>query len=831
MAAEKPGGDFPGPIPVLKYTLDVDGAAVVKQPYPVLNGGGFEGPAVKESPDPLVGYRWPETKATDGLQVYALRPVGAAADVKASFGNLETAMAAKTDILVKGLGAIRFDFGVESAAWLEFDSPDFNGAVELSVSEYNEVPAKPEPLKTKAPAKHGEGTYRLELSEHYEGARFGWIHVRALEKPWHITGVRLVCQAKPTNYQGSFTCSDPLLTRIWYTGAYGVRVNLLKDYFGSTLRNRGDRHSWTGDAHTSQAAALAAFGNWDFIRHNIDRTSGDNNGIASYALYWVLSLMDYYRYTGDRETLAKYVANVEGKLAQAREKFPDPRKLNFYGWDQRLGSGAENTDNPETQNAYRALVVRTCREFSWALGTLGHADLSDKYRKLADQYAAEIRKDARWWEKMGMHAMADAVDAGLATAEERRMMFEREFAHRENRLTFSPFTQYFVIRAMAAMGRHSEALGAVYDCWGGQIAYGGTTYFENYRPSWNKAVGLNGMVPNGQQGYTTLSHPWGGGVTKWLTEEVAGLKATSPGFATVDILPHFGRRLTMVDGSVPTPHGVIRSRFDLTSGEGGITTPAGVVARVGVPKAGRTIETIAVNGKMVWKSGKFQSVDGIAGADEDGEFVYLKGVPAGSMKLKVAYRGKLPQPVVDAPFDYPVGFVKEDSKTSGNWGGVYGSEGYMLFNYGQGDKGELPGYVEFARCTRGATGAWPTDGKDARVLSPDRTNEGARVAGFFRNHPPIMAGTTAYVEIKLREPRKFRVALYALDFEKQQRRQAYEIIDFETGDLVAPVQVLKGYENGKYIVFECDRSVKIRFIQMRGDNAVVSGVFFDPAGK
>ena len=32
-----------------------------------------------------------------------------------------------------------------------------------------------------------------------------------------------------------------------------VRSNLLEDYFGSILMDRGDREAWTGDAHPSQA--------------------------------------------------------------------------------------------------------------------------------------------------------------------------------------------------------------------------------------------------------------------------------------------------------------------------------------------------------------------------------------------------------------------------------------------------------------------------------------------------------------------------------------------------------------------------------------------------
>ena len=327
-----------------RFALAMDGASAAKQPYPVLNGGAFDGPVVSESPDPLIGYRWKETKADDDLQVYTLRPVAAIADAKDAFGNLESATGVKTAITVKGTGSIRFDFGVESAAWLEFDSPDLAGNVEMSISEYNQpavVNNGPEhPVKTTIPVKHGN-TYRLELnSELYEGVRFGWIHVQSFTSQWHITGIRLVCQTKPTNYNGSFSCSDTMLTKIWYTGAYGVRLNLTKDYFGAILMDRGDRISWTGDAHPSQAASLVAFGNYDFVKKNIDNTSGQNNGIRSYSLYWVLSLIDYFNYTGDTITLKKYTDNASKKLDDALRSMEQTRNsgstAGMSAWAQAL---------------------------------------------------------------------------------------------------------------------------------------------------------------------------------------------------------------------------------------------------------------------------------------------------------------------------------------------------------------------------------------------------------------------------------------------------------------------------------------------------------------
>ena len=134
----------------------------------------------------------------------------------------------------------------------------------MGVSEFN-APANENCIA--APERIGN-TYRLKLSpEFYEGVRFGWAYIRSFSgKPWHISAVRLICQIKSTNYNGNFSCSDAMLTRIWYTGAYTVKLNLLKNYFGAILMDRGDRISWTGDAHIAQSAAMVAFGNWGFVK-------------------------------------------------------------------------------------------------------------------------------------------------------------------------------------------------------------------------------------------------------------------------------------------------------------------------------------------------------------------------------------------------------------------------------------------------------------------------------------------------------------------------------------------------------------------------------------
>ncbi|MDR1102601.1 MAG: hypothetical protein LBL42_02470, partial [Tannerella sp.] len=254
---------------------------MIKEPYKPMSGS-FSGAPAPHSPDPLAAYRWDNPQATDSLEIYALSPVSIRSDKpeQMQIRNLSS-------VRIAGECDLMFDFGQVNAAWFEFDSENLDGEIEMSISEYNEPAVfnqgAEHPVKTAVPARYGN-TYRLELNrELYEGVRFAWIHIRKLNRPADLSNIRLVCQVKPVNYEGSFSCSDTMLTRIWYTGAYEVKLNLMQDYFGAILMERSDRHSWTGDAHPSQAASMVAFGNYDFVKINLRHTSLQANGIASYA--------------------------------------------------------------------------------------------------------------------------------------------------------------------------------------------------------------------------------------------------------------------------------------------------------------------------------------------------------------------------------------------------------------------------------------------------------------------------------------------------------------------------------------------------------------------
>jgi hypothetical protein len=196
-----------------------------------------------------------------------------------------------------------------------------------------------------------------------------------------------------------------------------------------------------------------AFGNYDFIKRNIESTAKQSNGIRSYALYWVLSLLDYYAYTGDGATLAAYIPNACAKLDEAYAVFGTDPKLRFYGWDERLTAGFEIwfKPGPEAQRAYSLLSIRVWRDFAVAREQFGRLDLAAKYAGYARTKMEVLRKDPSWIASLGLHAAADAVTTGLLTAAEQAALYDKEFRDRVNRISLSPFNQYFTLQALARL--------------------------------------------------------------------------------------------------------------------------------------------------------------------------------------------------------------------------------------------------------------------------------------------------------------------------------------------------------------------------------------------
>lgn len=798
--------------------IPVDINAAVPEPYEPLNGHTAGAP-LPFSPDPLSGYTWENPTASDKLQIYELSPVVMTCDNpdnwKQTAGNAFTAT---------GECNVRMDFGVVSPGWLEIDCEgDLPAGTRLSISEHNEPSrmngSSQSEYKTREPVRYGD-SYRLELNNAlYEGVRYGWVHIPANAGEVKINNIRLVCQAKPVNYLGAFNCDNDMLNRIWYTAAYTVRTNLLESCFGAILMERGDRFSWTGDAYVSQAAALVAFGNYDFILQNIRNTSTQSNGILSYELYWVQSVIDYYNYTGDKSVLKTYRGNISTKLSNAYYKWGKNPHLNYYGWDERLGAGFENGDCAENQLAYKMLCIQTWKMAVEAFDAIGDTRNADKIRGYIEKCAGELSEDQSWINQLALFSATDAINAGVIPSDRINSVWDAVFADRLQRLSFSPFNQFFVINALASLNRYGEALHTIDDCWGGQIRYGGTTFFEVYRPSWNDcALAENDPVPNCQVGFTSLTHPWSAGVAKWMSEQILGIRPLEPGFSRIGIKPHLTGGLTRVNGKVPTPNGIISYSIDTTAGGSSITVPEGSTALAAIPRMGAEVTGVTVNGVATEIT------------DQDNDFAYLPELSAGEYEIGFTYQGVTasPEPAEELTYPYESPVIAEDTTTGGNWRSKYGKDGYVLFSF-DGDNNnrmELP-----AGCSMnlrlGGNYRYPGTSSDPRSLESPVDGDPQRELGVFFTLDPRDCLETCTIDLDYSPGGPYDLTLYFVDWEKGGRRSAIEIFDMNTLEMVAPLVMVREYKEGRYITLRLDRAVRLRIDNIRGDNAALAAMFFD----
>ena len=719
---------------MLSFTLSwspaVVSIGVAPEPWPPLSGGSFSNPAAPYSPDPLVRYSWPLPDVDDTiLQYFELPAVSVGGSPAASFANASSAIGSVAcDIHVLGAGTLTVDFGVEFAGWVEFDSPDLAAVsgIVVGIGEYSAIDwvggfNRDTPKVYGSTCGTSTCTYRLETSpvgpELYEGVRFAFVFVNSPSK-FTITALRGVAQAKPVNYVGAFaSAGDPLLETVWYTAAYTVRATLQGDYMGSILMSRGDRFSWTGDAHPTQAASLATFANFPFVFNNLNRTKADCQGIATYCLYFVLSVADYFDASGDIHGIAYLTPFVTRHLDDAANAWANPEGLRFVGWDDRTGSGFANNTTPETQNLFRLLAIRSWTAASKFLNATGSPSAALKYAALAAKRTADIRAlgGTPWWGSFGLHAGADAINAGFLTAEEAAGVAAGSGIGDIVKVpSQSNFNQYFILQALGSLGQLDRAVESIRVVWGSVIAAGATTFWETSHPSVAEIMPPGPAPPAAEQsGWVSYCHPWAAGPTPWLSKWVLGIRPLTPGYNRVLIAPHIAHSMHGVAGTVGTPHGLIA--LNASRGVNGraaaglkVSLPGGIESAV-LRLSSITLERLGVYLPLF-------GLDDLAALEVrsgDGALVAHRVVSAPDAPLlneSEPLRGRSPSIEIElesdcshvltvtapraqdiapwfalgSPFPpptWPGSLVGSDTKTQGSWQGVYGAEGYTFFAF------------------------------------------------------------------------------------------------------------------------------------------------------
>lgn len=420
----------------------------------------------------------------------------------------------------------------------------------------------------------------------------------------------------PVKYEGSFESSDPLLNRIWETATYTAHLCMQDGIWDAPKRDRG---RWVGDLDVTGRTISTVFGAPEAIEDTLNRlvvpgSKAPVNGIPGYSALWVTSLYSLNLHTGDKKFLESQHANLlqvlrvmdagvdaDGMLTDTKHGW------GFVDWAPGYYGGTDAT-RVGTELEY----LRAYGDAAELLTELGDKANADKYAALARKgtAGAETRfRDAggaygKSWQLNSLAVLAKAAPDSSAIWNESLSHVKQDSPSDQ---AITPYSNSWVLEAMAATGHAQEALDWIRKYWGGMLAEGATSFWENYDLRWPKAEYHLSLQADGTSGYfVSLSHGWSSSPAFWLEENVLGIVPTSPGYRTVDIHPEL-LGLGWARGSVATPHGPIGVSIDRKKGIT-VELPAGVEkAHVQVPGATGTAlvngrETALTNGYLVLTS-------------------------------------------------------------------------------------------------------------------------------------------------------------------------------------------------------------------------------------
>jgi len=416
------------------------------------------------------------------------------------------------------------------------------------------------------------------------GFRFCLIEAADPARPAALSEVRAVLTVRDLRYVGRFACDDERLNRIWSTGAWTVHLNM-QDYLWDGIKR--DRLVWLGDMHPETSTIAAVFGPTDVVPRSLDLSRDVTpptqwmNGISSYSMWWVLIHEQWYQHTGDLDYLAQQRPYLQALLPRLAGKVgPDGHEtldgVRFLDWP--------SSPNPQGVTAgLQALLVTTLdsgRRLLTRLGDAATAGLCAEAADRARRVVPSVNGSKSGAALLVLAGMLDArqTAAGLLTVGGARGV--------------STFYGFYVLQALARAGQTAAALDIISSYWGAMLDRGATSFWEDFNLEWLAGSGrIDEVVPEGMKDLHgdygaycyerlrhSLCHGWASGPTAWLSQEVLGVQALSPGFAQVRVAPQLGR-LRWAEGAYPTPHGPIVVRHE-RQGDGTVRSqveaPAGV---------------------------------------------------------------------------------------------------------------------------------------------------------------------------------------------------------------------------------------------------------------
>ena len=383
-------------------------------------------------------------------------------------------------------------------------------------------------------------------------------------------------------YKGSFRCSDEKINKIYDTAAYTCHLNLQHMVWDGIKR---DRLVWIGDMHPEMLTVRSVFGPLDIIAKSLDFARDQAplplymNGMASYSLWWLIIVWDWYFYTGDIDFFkseGEYARSLLKQLCgKVGEDGGDCLESYFLDWPTHQKPISE-------KSGVRALLKIALSKGQKLCSALGDKELS----ALCGEKAEALGKFSPEHQNQKQTAAVAALAGLLSDNEAAKVIKDGGVKGLSSYLLFYTLKELSKTDPECALSLLKD-----YECR--QLDRGATTFFEDYDVSWEQNAGdilslsKNEDIHGDRGDYCykgfrhSLCHGWASGAVPFLAECVAGIEIAEPGCKKIRISPKMCG-LDFIKVSYPTPLGILKAEIR-RSGNGFSTeysTPEGMTVEI-----------------------------------------------------------------------------------------------------------------------------------------------------------------------------------------------------------------------------------------------------------
>ncbi len=446
-----------------------------------------------------------------------------------------------------------YDFGRETFAVLHIEGADPSVPTRVSFGESKEEAMDYDEALIRRTVK-GESSYVLPA------CAFRYVCVSGESK---LT-VWADYEYLPIEDKATFSCNRKNVNKIWNICAYTLHLNSREFYLDGIKR---DRWAWSGDAYQSYMANRYLYFDPEIIKRTIIAILGKPpyeqhiNSINDYSMYVIISAYEYYFATGDEDFIKIYFDRlsalygfIEGRLNEKGYVCYRPGDWIFIDWSD-MDKDGELCAEQILWWRCRTCMAELCR----IVGIDG-----ERHLKEAEKLQRGILRDF-WREDRGAfidcyasgkenvtrHANIFAIMYGFVSQRRAHKIVRCVLENDEINQITTPYFEFFELDALCKMGRLKTAQKKIESYWGGMVALGATSIWEQYSPE-KQGIEHYGMY--GMKYGCSLCHAWGGGPIYLLGRYCLGVYPDSVGYESFVVEPDRGL-YRKVDGTVPLPDG------------------------------------------------------------------------------------------------------------------------------------------------------------------------------------------------------------------------------------------------------------------------------------